>query len=146
MWLQKVFPISVEYFFFRPVSPFSAISLCYHIPIKTESEESIMLGSRIASLRHGYGLSQAELARRLHISPSAIGMYEQGRREPSVDILIALAKEFGVTLDYLLSGQPDSIRDVSALHRQATSVCAASGGAELSREEMVCHLLMALLN
>ena len=105
-----------------------------------------MLGTRIASLRHGCGLSQAELARRLHISPSAIGMYEQGRREPSVDILIAIAQEFGVTLDYLLSGHPDTVRDVSALHRQATSVCTAGGETTLSREEMVCHLLMALLN
>lgn len=105
-----------------------------------------MLGSRIASLRHGCGLSQAELARRLHISPSAIGMYEQGRREPSVDILIALAQEFGVTLDYLLSGHPDTLQDVSALHRQAIAVCAGGSGSDLSREEMVCHLLMALLN
>ena len=105
-----------------------------------------MLGSRIASLRHSYGLSQADLARRLHISPSAVGMYEQGRREPSVDILIALAKEFGVTLDYLLSGHPDSVRDVSALHQQAASGCAVPGGTDLSREEMVCHLLWALLN
>ena len=105
-----------------------------------------MLGSRIASLRHGYGLSQAELARRLHISASAIGMYEQGRREPSVDILIAIAQEFGVTLDYLLSGHPDSVRDVSALHRQATSVCAGGNGTDISREEMVCHLLWALLD
>lgn len=105
-----------------------------------------MLGSRIASLRHGYGLSQAELAQRLHISPSAVGMYEQGRREPSVDILIALSQEFGVTLDYLLSGHPDTARDIFALHRQASSVCADGAGSALSREEMVCHLLMALLD
>ena len=105
-----------------------------------------MLGSRIASLRHGCGLSQAELARRLHISPSAMGMYEQGRREPSVDTLIAIAQEFGVTLDYLLSGQPDSVRDVSALHRQVTSVCSDPGSSDISREEMVCHLLWALLD
>ena len=50
-----------------------------------------MLGERIAFLRGKQGLSQAELARRLNISPSAVGMYEQGRREPPVDILISLA-------------------------------------------------------
>jgi len=110
-----------------------------------------MLGTRIASLRQGYGLSQAELARRLHISASAIGMYEQGRREPSVGILIAMAQEFGVTLDYLLSGHPDSVQDISALHQQVTLACRQSpkshcAGTDLSREEMVCHLLWALLN
>lgn len=99
-----------------------------------------MLGTRIASLRQGRGLSQADLARRLNISTSAVGMYEQGRREPSVDTLIALSREFGVSLDYLLSGKPDTVRDVSALHNLA-----ADGGGTCSKEEMVCHLLWALL-
>lgn len=65
-----------------------------------------MLGARIAALRRGANLSQGELARRLQVSPSAIGMYEQGRREPSGEILVALARTFGVTVDYLLTGQP----------------------------------------
>ena len=63
-----------------------------------------MLSTQIKTLRQGKGWSQAELARRLHISPSAIGMYEQGRREPSVDILVALSKEFDVTMDCLVAG------------------------------------------
>lgn len=64
-----------------------------------------MLGERIAVLRRTRGLSQAELARRLKISASAMGMYEQDRREPSVQILVALARELGVTTDFLLTGQ-----------------------------------------
>lgn len=64
-----------------------------------------MLGTRIAVLRKQAGLTQAALAERLHISPAAVGMYEQGRREPPCDVLIALAAEFGVTVDYLLTGQ-----------------------------------------
>ena len=62
------------------------------------------MGNRIAFLRHKKGLSQAALGRKLGLSASAIGMYEQGRREPPVSILISLAKEFGVTTDYLLTG------------------------------------------
>ena len=103
-----------------------------------------MLGTRIASLRQTYGLSQAELARRLHISASAIGMYEQGRREPSVDTLIALSREFGVSLDYLLSGRPDTIRDVSALHHLVEHSF-SNGPNSMTKEEMVYHLLWALL-
>lgn len=106
-----------------------------------------MLGTRIATLRQGLGLSQAELARKLHISASAVGMYEQGRREPSVDTLIALAKEFDVTLDYLLSGQPDTVQDVSALHDLMCQYCRGLAGREgaVSREEMVMRLLCALM-
>lgn len=64
-----------------------------------------MLGPRIAALRRASGLSQGELAERLQVSTSAVGMYEQGRREPSVETLVALARTFGVTVDYLLTGQ-----------------------------------------
>ena len=63
-----------------------------------------MLGMRIASLRQGCGLSQAELARRLHISPSTVGMYEQGRRIPDLNVLIAMSDVFEVSLDYLITG------------------------------------------
>ena len=64
-----------------------------------------MLGIRIAVLRIEKGLSQAELARRLCISASAVGMYEQGRRMTSLDLVVRLAREFGVTTDYLLIGE-----------------------------------------
>ena len=64
-----------------------------------------MLGMRVAILRISKGWSQAELARRIGVSASAVGMYEQGRREPSLDLLVRLAREFGVTTDYLLMGE-----------------------------------------
>lgn len=76
-----------------------------------------MLGRRIGALRRERGLSQAELAARLGISASAMGMYEQGRREPSVDTLVALARELDVTTDYLLTGKPDSRMDEEAYSR-----------------------------
>ncbi len=62
------------------------------------------MGKRIAYLRHKKGLTQAALGKRLGLSASAIGMYEQGRREPAIGTLISLAREFGVTTDYLLTG------------------------------------------
>ena len=64
-----------------------------------------MLGVHIANLRHKANLSQKKLAERLHISPSTVGMYEQGRREPSLNLLVRLAQEFGVMTDYLLMGE-----------------------------------------
>ena len=65
-----------------------------------------MLGARIAALRKESGLSQAELAEKLQISASSMGMYEQGRREPSGQMLVSLAQTLGVTTDYLLTGIP----------------------------------------
>lgn len=73
-----------------------------------------MLGARIAALRRQAGMNQAELARRLKISPSTVGMYEQGRREPSADMLVVMAQVLGVSVDYLLTGHPAEA-DTSAL-------------------------------
>ena len=65
-----------------------------------------MLGPRIAALRRSAGMSQAQLAEKLKISPSAVGMYEQGRREPGVDTLVAMSSVFEISTDYLLTGKP----------------------------------------
>ena len=64
-----------------------------------------MVGTRIAALRKNAGMSQAELAKALALSPSTVGMYEQGRREPSLSLVVQLAREFGVSTDYLLTGE-----------------------------------------
>ena len=64
-----------------------------------------MLWFRIALLRTAKSWSQAELGRQLGISASAVGMYEQGCREPSPATVVSLARIFGVTTDYLLTGE-----------------------------------------
>ncbi len=109
-----------------------------------------MLGMRIAALRRSAGMSQSQLASRLKISPSAVGMYEQGRREPSAGTLVELAKTFGVSTDYLLTGAPHTGADETAFsHALKDSVLAAEGQAAgrkepLSRQELAV-LLAALL-
>ena len=47
-------------------------------------------------------LTQADLARVLQVSPAAVGLWEQGRRQPDYDTLVKIAAYFGVTTDYLL--------------------------------------------
>lgn len=74
-----------------------------------------MVGRRIAALRKSAGLTQAELARRIHVSPSAIGMYEQGRRLPAASTLAALSQEFDVTIDYLMTGEPCPLKDIKGI-------------------------------
>ena len=66
----------------------------------------VMMGARIAALRREAGMSQAQLAQALRVSPSAVGMYEQGRREPSADTLVELSRIFSVSVDYILTGVP----------------------------------------
>ena len=63
-------------------------------------------GDVFRQLRIDQNLTQAEMARKLGISRSAVGMYEQGKREPDFETLEAIADYFNVTLDYLRTGVP----------------------------------------
>ena len=110
-----------------------------------------MLGQRIGALRRSKGLSQAELAQRLGISASAMGMYEQGRREPAIQTLVALSRELGVTTDYLLTGKAGSTDDAAAVNQTAQNLAEAAQrrltrrpDAPFSREELTV-LFTALL-
>ena len=76
-----------------------------------------MLGARSAVLRRSAGMSQTDMAKQLGISTSAVGMYEQGRREPSVDMLIRIAQLFDVTTDFLLTGQSRTDSEKSMVDR-----------------------------
>ena len=58
--------------------------------------------SVLKTLRKSFGLTQDELANKLEVSRSTIGMYESGSREPDYKTLGAIADFFNVNTDYLL--------------------------------------------
>ncbi len=53
-------------------------------------------------IREKSGLTQQQLADKLGISRSAIGMYEKGEREPNFETLELIADTFNVDMNYLL--------------------------------------------
>lgn len=55
----------------------------------------------LRSLRTKSGMNQEELAKRLGLSKSAISMYEKGAREPSLEVLEAIADTFNVDMNTL---------------------------------------------
>lgn len=58
---------------------------------------------KLKTLRKAKHYSQQTLANKLSVTKSLISGYEQDLRFPSVDILIKLSNEFGVSTDYLLN-------------------------------------------
>ena len=61
------------------------------------------LGERIRQARIRYGMSQAELARRIHISTQGMNMIESGKTpDPAASRIKAIAKVLKVSADYLL--------------------------------------------
>jgi transcriptional regulator with XRE-family HTH domain len=59
-------------------------------------------GARLAKLRASHGLTQIELARRLHVSRRQIAYYESGHGRPPGALLAGLADLFGISTDALL--------------------------------------------
>ena len=62
-----------------------------------------MLGQRIYELRVAFGWSQVELAKRLGVAKQTVSNWENENIQPSIEMLIRLAKLFNVTTDYMLS-------------------------------------------
>ena len=61
------------------------------------------LGQRISLYRKKLNISQEELGARLGVSRQAVSKWETGEAEPELSKIKALASEFDVSLDWLLS-------------------------------------------
>ena len=58
--------------------------------------------TRIKDLREDLDLSQEDIAKILHCSQVAYSYYENGERTIPPEVLIALAKFYNVSVDYIL--------------------------------------------
>ena len=65
-----------------------------------------MVGNRVKLLRDELGLNQDGLAKKIGVSPSAIGMYERDLREANDDIKLRMCNLFNCSMDYL-TGKTD---------------------------------------
>ncbi len=64
-----------------------------------------LLGNRIRHLRNRAGITQAQLAERVDISPEFMSRLERGLKAPSVDSAAKIAHALGVSLSELFDFQ-----------------------------------------
>src|SRR5713226_5891284 len=67
-------------------------------------------GQRLRHLRRARSLTLAELGAKVGRAPSALSLLENGRREPKLSLIEALAKALAVPAEELLRHQPPSRR------------------------------------
>jgi len=67
----------------------------------------MMLNEKIYNCRKKLGLSQEELASQLGVTRQAVSKWELGDSQPDLDVIVKLAKLFGVSTDYLLCDTPE---------------------------------------
>jgi len=69
------------------------------------------MGQFLAALRKANGLTQKQVAERLHVSDKAVSRWERDECAPDLSLIPALAELFDVTADELLRGERLSPRD-----------------------------------
>jgi len=71
---------------------------------KAGSVEWENVGRRIRELR-GLYMTQKELARRIGVSQGHLSYMERGEKEVGAEILLRISREFGKSLEWLLTGE-----------------------------------------
>jgi transcriptional regulator with XRE-family HTH domain len=62
------------------------------------------VGRRVRELR-GFDMTQADFASRVGVSQSYLSAVELGRNEAGAEILLAISREFGKSIEWLLTGE-----------------------------------------
>ena len=75
-------------------------------------------GLRVKHLRRKHSLTQEQLADALYITATHLSKIECGQRGISIDLLLDLAAELDVSVDFLISGNPRTMGSVRMLIAQ----------------------------
>ncbi len=59
----------------------------------------------LKNIRQQRHLNQQKVAIDLNISRESLSYYENGKREPSLSLLVAMSKYFNVSINYLITGE-----------------------------------------
>jgi transcriptional regulator with XRE-family HTH domain len=79
--------------------------------VESRGDNSVSLGERILERRKALEITQQELTVSLGVTPQHISLLEQNKVAPSLPLLAGLAKELGVSVDYLVSGKEGIITE-----------------------------------
>ena len=74
-----------------------------------------MFYERVKELRNSLGINQVEFGKRINVSKQCISNWESGYIQPSIDMLVRIAKTFSVSADYLLGLSDTPTLDVAGL-------------------------------
>ena len=68
-----------------------------------------MISEKIRQLRERAGYSQSQLAKKLDVTRSSVNAWEMGLSTPTTQYIVALAKLFHVSADYMLGIEIDNV-------------------------------------
>ena len=87
------------------------------------------VGNQIRERRQALGLSQEELAQRLYVSRVTVSHWETDKTLPDVQSMLLLANLFGTTIDELVRGDVNEMREMVERNERRTRAYAIALGA-----------------
>ena len=81
-----------------------------------------MISDRIKMLREQYNYSQSDLAEKLHIARTSVLAWENQTSVPAMKHIIALAKLFRVSTDYLLEVENKRMLSLDGLNEEEINI------------------------
>ena len=87
------------------------------------------VGNQIRERRQRLGLSQEELAQRLYVSRVTVSHWETSKTLPDVQSMLLLANLFGTTIDEMVRGDVDEMREMVEKNEQQRKAFAIALGA-----------------
>ena len=87
------------------------------------------IGNQIRERRQALGLSQEELAQRLYVSRVTVSHWETGKTLPDVQSMLLLANLFGTSIDEMVRGDVDEMREMVEKDEQQRKAFAIALGA-----------------
>lgn len=95
---------------------------------------------KMIQARKEKGFSRADLARQLGTSSAIVGRYERGEMTPSIEVAANIARELGVSLDYLAGNSPLAVKDTQMVNR-LESIAAMSDAARTQVLDVIDALI-----
>lgn len=83
--------------------------------MRPDKVDRLALGARLREAREVCGLTQVEVAERMHVAPSTIARYESGTRIPGVEEIPEYARVLRVSISWIMGEETeDHFRDREA--------------------------------
>jgi len=105
--------------------------------------DSMAIGQRLREVRRRSGMNQTEFANLLHLTKNAISVIEQGQRNMSKRTIASVVEQFGVSEEWLLTGEGEiQVDPDTKVKRQLSEICAHLGITGRRRAFMEKYILM----
>ena len=90
---------------------------------------------KLTKLRKSKGYTQEELAEKIGVSRQAVARWEAGETTPEMAMLIGLCKAFGVSADYLILDDVETVEDIPIVKEKTEEI------SEAIRKKKMAHLI-----